>query len=248
MRLAYDGRDFYGYQYQKNRRTVQGEIEDLLSYLFKEEVTTKASGRTDSGVHALDQVVGFTAPKLMELSRLSYVLRRLLPRDIMLNSISYSDIHPRFDALAKTYEFRCSYDDDLFLRPYALILAKPLDLRAMRKAALYLEGEHDFYNFSNRRVGEGSTRRHLYQIRIKENQKSFTIACTGEGFLYKMVRIIVAYLLNVGGGKIPYQGTPEIIKAKDRKDTRQVAPPQGLFLKKVFYDKKELEKYLLENK
>lgn len=248
MHIAYDGRDFYGYQYQVDRRTVQGEIEELLNYIFKEAITTKASGRTDAGVHALDQVVGFPGPELMELSRLNYVLGRLLPRDIKINKIYYADLHPRFDALGKTYIYKCSYEDDLFLRPYALIIKNKLDLVAMKKAAHYLQGEQDFYNFSNRRPGEGSTLRHLYEINFKVEAKGFSVEFTGDGFLYKMVRIIMAYLLKVGQGKIDPGKTPEIMMQKDRKYTREVAPPQGLFLKKVFYDKKELEKHLKQRK
>lgn len=243
MRIAYDGRDFYGYQYQVDRRTVQGEIEEVLEYIFKESIPSKASGRTDAGVHALDQVVGFRGPELMELSRLNYVFNRLLPQDIKVNKIYYADLHPRFDALGKTYLYKCSYEDELFLRPYSLIMKNKLDLAAMKKAAHYLQGQHDFYNFSNRRPGEGSTLRYLYEIKIKEEDKGFSVEFTGEGFLYKMVRIIMAYLIKVGQGKIDPRKTPEIMGQRDRKYTRSVAPAQGLFLKRVFYEKNELDKY-----
>jgi tRNA pseudouridine38-40 synthase len=193
----------------------------------------------------MGQVVGFRGPEIMDISRLSYVLGRFLPQDIKINEICYSNLHPRFDALGKTYIYRCSYEDNLFLRPYALIIKKKLDLGAIEEAALCLEGEHDFYNFSNRRVAEGPTRRNLYRIKIEEEDKGFTVEFTGDGFLYKMVRIIMAYLLKVGHGKIDPKRTNEIILQKDRKYTREVAPPQGLYLEKVFYDKKELKKHLL---
>lgn len=245
MHIAYDGRDFSGYQVQENARTVQGELEKVLCFIFKCRVQTKASGRTDAGVHALDQVVSFRAPALMELPQMIYVLGRLLPQDIKVQSIVFSDLHPRFDAVAKTYRYRCSYDDDLFLRPYALIVKNKLDLEGMRRAAAYLIGNHDFFNFSNRRTGEGSTCRNLYRLQITEDDKGFWVEFTGDGFLYKMVRVLMAYLLKVGQGVIDPEKTPEIILKKDRRDTREVAPPQGLFLDKVFYSQEELKEYLM---
>lgn len=244
MSIAYDGRDFYGYQYQENLRTVQGEVEKVLEHLYKEKIVTKASGRTDTGVHARDQVISFEARELMPLERLPYVLGRFLPRDIKLNWISYSDIHPRFDALAKSYIYSCSYKDDLFLRPYKLYLKDELDLGAMREAAALLEGKQDFYNFSNRRKEEGSTVREVFRIKIKEKDMGIDMIFVGEGFLYKMVRIMALYLINVGLGKFPAKETSQVLKKKDRLETRQVAPPQALFLDRVFYSQKDLDDYL----
>ncbi len=249
MSLAYDGRDFHGYQYQEELRTVQGDLEDLLSYIFKEKIRIQASGRTDAGVHALDQRVSFEAPKIMELDRLAYVIKRFLPRDIQLNNLKVDNLHPRYDALAKSYIYRISYEDNLFLRPYSLYLKKELDLEALRYAARHLEGSHDFYNFSNRRKKEESTIRTIYKIKILESPKGLDLVFIGDGFLYRMVRIMVAYLNNVGLGKYQPSATKKILLKRDRKETRQVAPAEGLFLAEVFYSQEELADYLdLEDK
>lgn len=244
MSIAYDGRDFSGYQYQEGLRTIQGEVEGVLEHIFKHPISSKASGRTDAGVHALDQVLAFEARLIMDLDRLAYVISRFLPRDIKLNWIRYSTIHPRFDAKAKTYRYRLNFKDELFKRPYSLYIKDKLDLDAMRKAALALEGQKDFFNFSNRRRGEKSTIRTIYRIGFIESQNGLDLVFIGDGFLYKMVRIMAQYLINVGLNRYPAVSTSEILKKKDRLETRQVAPPEALFLERVFYDIKELEEYL----
>lgn len=244
MSIAYDGRDFSGYQYQEGLRTVQGEVEAVLEHIFKHPISSKASGRTDAGVHALDQVMAFEARDIMELDRLAYVVTRFLPRDIKLNWIKYSEIHPRFDALAKAYRYRLSFKDELFKRPYSLYIKKKLDIDAMKEAAQALEGTKDFFNFSNRRTGEGSTVRTIYRIVFIESKEGLDLIFIGDGFLYKMVRIMVEYLINVGLDKYPASRTSEVIKKKDRLETRQVAASEALFLERVFYDSHELNEYL----
>ena len=200
LRLAYDGRDFSGYQVQPTDRTVQGELEKTLSYLFKTEIILQASGRTDAGVHALEQVVSFKASPLLNEERLFYALNRLLPRDIKVLAVEkvHDGFHPRFDALGKVYRYQCRYEDRLFERPYVLFLKNRLALEKIKEAARFLVGEKDFYNFSNRRKEEGSTVRHLYRLEVGEKEDGFDLLFVGDGFLYKMVRIIVAYLLEIG--------------------------------------------------
>lgn len=246
LRLAYDGRNFCGYQIQTEERTVQGEMETVLSLLFKEEIRIHASGRTDTGVHALGQVVSFKAEPLLQEERLLYALNRLLPEDIQVLEVKQveDEFHPRYDALAKVYRYRFTRKKDVFLRPYRLYLEKEIDLAKIKQAAGLLEGKKDFFNFSNRRKEEGSTLRQIYRIAIEKTEEGFDLVFVGDGFLYKMVRIMVAYLLEVGYGRISPEMTQGILEERDRRYTRKVAPAQGLYLEKVFYDEEERTAYL----
>lgn len=247
LKLTYDGRNFSGYQVQPMKRTVQGEVEEILSLLFKKKIILQASGRTDAGVHARGQIIAFHEEAILPPEKLCYALNRLLPRDIKVLDCQYEakDFHPRFDAIAKMYRYRISYSDALFERPYTLSLSKPVNLEKMKEAFPLLEGERDFYNFSNRRRQEGSTCRHLYRIYLEEKEKGFDLLFLGNGFLYKMVRILVAYLLEIGYGKIEPEATLSIFQERDRKYTRKVAAPQGLYLEKVYYNPVELQEDLM---
>lgn len=244
MKVSYDGRLFHGYQYQRDLRTVQGDIEGVLGHIFKRDISSQASGRTDAGVHARGQVISFSAPELMEIDRLHYVISRFLPEDIQLLELREDFLHPRYDALAKAYIYKCTYNDDVFKRPYSLYLARRLDISSMRRAASHLEGFHDFYNFSNRRKNEGSTKRLVHRIIIENKAQDLEFIFLGEGFLYKMVRIMVAYLINVGMGRYRASETPQVLKKRSRLETRQVSPAQGLYLDQVFYKEKDLWEYL----
>lgn len=237
MDLAYDGRNFFGYQRQKHERTVQGELERLLSILYKIDIHLHASGRTDTGVHALQQVCAFSTELAIPPDKLLYALNHLGPADIRILDVKEVDeyFHPRFSALSKTYQYRFMLEDDLFRRPYCVLLPKPIDLHRIDEAIKHLIGTHDFYAFSNRRKGEGSTVRTLHDIHYEQTDQELVFTFTGDGFLYKMVRILMQYLLEVGKRGIDAHRTPHILDSHSREFTRKVAPPQGLYLVQVNY-------------
>lgn len=236
--LAYDGRNFFGSQRQKNHRTVQGEIEQVLAILYQQPVSLQLSGRTDSGVHAKHQVGHFRAGLDIPIDRLDYALRSLLPSDIQLLdvSVALADFHARYSAKEKTYQYVLTKRDDVFTRPYKLYLNSDLDLTAMRQAMTDLQGRHDFYAFSNRRKGETSTVRTIHQISYEQLGDDIIVTFRGDGFLYKMVRILMQYLLHVGQGELRPDLTGEIIASRSRELTRKVAPAQGLYLVDIKYD------------
>lgn len=235
--IAYDGRNFFGYQRQKHERTVQGELESLLAVLYKSEIHVHASGRTDTGVHALQQVCAFDAALHIPLERLLYALNHLAPSDLKILQVQEvpRDFHPRFGAISKTYRYRLMLEDDLFQRPYKLYLKDSLDLQSIDRAIDFLLGTHDFYSFSNRRKGEKTTIRTLYDLHYDRMDNDLTFTFTGDGFLYKMVRILMQYLLDVGRGKQDAAQTAHILNTHSREFTRRVAPPQALYLCAVAY-------------
>lgn len=234
---SYDGRNFSGSQRQLKARTVQEEIEQALKKLYLEPITLHQSGRTDSGVHALHQVAHFKTKTVIPPDKAAYALSHLLPPDIQLIALSpaEADFHARYSAREKTYRYRISYHDDVFLRPYQLYLAQPLDLTAIDQAIAQLIGEHDFYAFSNRRKGETSTVRTLYDISYHEENQAVIFRFRGNGFLYKMVRILMQYLIEVGQGRMDPKLTGAILASRDKKYTRKVAPPEGLYLEHIKY-------------
>lgn len=237
MVFGYDGRDFSGYQRQLEARTVQGEIEQVLSLLFASPVTLHSSGRTDTGVHAIGQVASFETKLSIDVPSLTRALHRMLPRDIKLKKLVAcpETFHPRFDAIGKHYRYICSREDRLFERPYVHFLKETPDLEKMREAIAFLTGVHSFASFSNRRKGERDLRRDLWAIEIHEKQEKILFDLYADGFLYRMARVLIQYLLHVGWGKISPQRTPDILASESRTYTRLLAPPHALYLMHVYY-------------
>lgn len=236
--IAYDGRNFFGSQRQLRERTVQGELERVLAILFQQPIGLQLSSRTDAGVHARRQVGHFHTTRDIPKDRVSYALTSLLPQDIqLLNLMEVSEhFHARFDATEKTYEYHLTYRDDVFERAYKVFLSQPLDLMLIDQAISQLVGEHDFFSFSNRRKAEQSTVRNLRAINYRLDGNDLIFSFRGEGFLYKMVRILMQYLIHVGTGKIDPARTRDILESHSREHTRKVAPPQGLYLTDIRYD------------
>ena len=235
--LAYDGRNFHGSQRQKKHRTVQGDIESALKKLYLEPITLHLSGRTDAGVHAIRQVGHFKTSQEIPEDKALFALSNLLPSDIKLLALKWAedDFHARYSAKEKTYRYVISFTDDVFRRPYETFVEPPLDLTAIDQSIKHLIGEHDFFAFSNRRKGERTTIRTLHEISYEEEADKLIFRFRGDGFLYKMVRILMQYLIEVGRGKIDPEQTKQILLTHSKEFTRRVAPPQGLYLEYIEY-------------
>lgn len=244
--IAYDGRDFKGFQYQKEFRTVQGEIEKILYILYNKKIRINPSGRTDTGVHALNQVISFKTSSIINIYSLKRALKQMLPRDIMLNKIQLvnDDFHSRYSAIAKTYIYKFTYRDILNQRFYKKYIDSSIDLKKIINIKDEFLGKHDFYSFSNRRKNEGSTIRNILDISLIERENGFNIEYTADGFLYRMVRIITEFLILVAKGKLDNTSIKDIIKRRDRYYTKSLAEPYALYLKNVYYSANEIEEYL----
>jgi tRNA pseudouridine38-40 synthase len=236
---AYDGGPFAGWQSQAGGNAVQDKIESRLAEIFRLPIRLHGSGRTDAGVHALGQVFHFDAEWKHGPEKLLASIRVGLPVEIQLRSLHpvSADFHARFDASGKRYEYRLhAGDPDPFVRRYCWPIYRPLDINAMRVTASYLRGNHDFRAFS---VLNGPARedtvRTLSRLDVIQTGRRFRIVAEADGFLYKMVRSLVGVLVAVGENRLTVERVSEILQGGIRTSEVQTAPPQGLFLMKVFY-------------
>ena len=240
LKLCYDGTRYKGWQKQGNTAgTIQEKLETILSRLLDQPVELAASGRTDAGVHAREQVCSFRADTVLSTEELLRRLRAHLPEDI--GALSLEIAPPRFRArlscVGKTYVYRIwnSRDPDVFERKYRTCVPESLDLDAMRRAAELLCGEHDFAAFCSAKPGKKSTVRELRSVQIEKDGADLRLIYTGSGFLYNMVRILTGTLLEVGKGLRQPEEMSRILASRDRRMAGPTAPAQGLFLWQVDY-------------
>jgi tRNA pseudouridine38-40 synthase len=237
LKLSYDGTNYHGWQRQPDRRTVQGALEDAIFKLTRRRVSVSGAGRTDAGVHALEQVAGFRLRPTMGNREFFKALNAVLPADIRINSLAKAPVefHPRRSARSKVYEYRILNTPrvDPFRLRYVLHWPHPLDLRAMQKAAALFEREADFSAFSSNR--ELHPVRTILRSRLRREGDEIVYSVKADGFLRYMVRTIVGTLLEVGRGKIPPEKVEELFRERARTLHSPTAPAKGLCLMKVFY-------------
>jgi len=238
--LAYDGSSYHGWQRQKNGVTIQSVIEEKIEIMVGEPVKLIASGRTDAGVHAINQVCNFATRSKIGLQEMKRGLNSLLPDDIFVKNAEYVplDFHARYNVKSKTYEYRIlnREDPDLFLRHYVWHIRVPLNLKEISKCLAVLTGRHDFSAFRSSGSGNLDPVRTVLRAGLngpEEGMLRFVIEA--DGFLRHMVRNIVGSVVDVGLGKTDVAGFKEILESKDRRMAGIKAPPQGLFLMNVEY-------------
>lgn len=244
MTIAYDGTDFTGWQRQNRKRTVQGEIERVLAKITGETIAAVASGRTDSGVHALGQVVGFQTRTWIDNASLLRAINAELPEDITAFDVSSApdDFHAIRDAVRKRYRYviEDSRVPDVFARKYLWHVRKRLDVEAMQVAAQALVGQHDFTSYQTSGSSRLSTVRTVHELLVERQPSERTdrviVEVEADGFLYNMVRNIVGTLVVVGRGTRPISWPGEVLAARDRRKAGMTAPAQGLFLLWVKYE------------
>lgn len=244
MTMAYDGHLFHGFQVQPNQRTVQGVVEEVLKRMTKGKyVKVEGSGRTDAGVHAIGQVIHFDYPQReIPAERMLPALNSQMPTDIIFTNSEIVDenFHVRYSAKGKWYRYRCSLDHFVnpFKRFYTGHFPYPLDVTKMQKAAKDLIGTHDFTSFAASGGAIEDKVRTIYYVNIQEDKVNNEIIFDfiGSGFLYNMVRILVAMLLEIGNGRRPIDDIPRVIAAKNRLEVQGTAHASGLYLYHVFYE------------
>jgi tRNA pseudouridine38-40 synthase len=232
--LAYDGGPFHGWQVQPGLATIQGTLEEIVSGMEGKPVHVAGSGRTDAGVHALQQVAAFSLENPIPLPNLRRAMNRLLPPAIRVCSVAEVDaaFHPRFDAKAKTYEYRIARGEVCgpFDWPFVHHYPYPLEEDRMARLAGVFEGEHDFSTFaaSDDRDAEGQSRvRTIFSSALARDQDRLIYRVRGSGFLKHMVRNLVGTLIEAGRGNIADSRFPLKSGA--------TAPAKGLFLVGVEY-------------
>ena len=245
--LEYDGSRYDGWQKQGNTdNTIQGKLENVLFRMSGEEIEVHGSGRTDAGVHARGQVANFhiNAEICPDGEAAREYLNRYLPDDIRVLSakIVPERFHSRLSATSKTYGYYVETGDkkNVFERKYVYGCGKKLDVKAMRQAAEFLIGEHDFKSFCANRRMKKSTVRRIDEIRIVEHGTKLEFLYTGNGFLYNMVRAITGTVLYAAEGKFLPEDIPAILESRDRTLAGPTVPPGGLYLTRLWYEDERL--------
>lgn len=239
LTIEYDGTNYVGWQRQSNGDSIQGEIEKAINKVTGEKVNLIGSGRTDKGVHAKGQVANFITKSTIPADRFKFVLNNNLPRDIaIVDSIKVAEeFHSRYDALGKKYKYLI-YASPItrpLYRNFVYHVTHPLDYEEMDKAINFFKGTHDFTSFMMSNNNTKTTIRTINQFSLDRNGYLIIFSMVGDGFLYNMVRIIVGTLVDIGRGKLKSSSIPYIISSKNRKLAGHTAPPQGLYLEKVYY-------------
>jgi tRNA pseudouridine38-40 synthase len=243
LTIAYDGTRYEGWQVQKTGTGVQEKVEAALAKLFPSHPRVHGSSRTDTGVHALGMVAHFEAPPAeckMSARKLALALNAWLPEDIRVVAAARArqDFHARFAATGKQYRYFVWNHSAMnpLIRHTAWHVPRPLDLPAMRRAAPFFVGQHDFQSFAaNPGYAKASTVRTLARCELTKRGCLLTFVIEGDGFLYKMCRGIVGTLVQVGLGKFPPDEVNRMLAKKDRRLAGMTAPAHGLVLWKVFY-------------
>lgn len=240
--VEYDGSAYFGFQRQRaGTPSIQGTIEEVLAGLAGQPVTVTGAGRTDTGVHATGQVIGFTIdwPEKHGIAALQRAINANLPADIAILALSPAtpDFHPRYDARWRTYEYCiCNAPARRPLsRQRAWFVSRELDVARMNQAAALLVGEHDFATFGQPPAGD-NTVREVREAQWRRESEWLTFRITANAFLYRMVRGLVGSLKRVGTGSWTVTEFGQALDARDRRRCATVAPAHGLCLANVDYD------------
>ncbi len=245
--LMYDGTCYKGWQRLKDesdyKSTIQGLLETTLSEILMESIQVIGSGRTDGGVHALQQVCNFHTVRDISTEKIKKEMNLKLPLDIRVLAAckAQPNFHARYDAISKVYEYRIDTREreSVFTRKYTYPNHGELNIENMMEAANYLIGTHDFKAFSTDRKDGKSTIRTIHDIKIyrvvDKNRSEVRLECSGDGFLHHMIRIIAGTLVEVGRGKRTIDSVSEALLSKERCNAGELLYPQGLFLKRVNY-------------
>ena len=236
MRFSYNGSKFNGFQKQVDKRTVQGDLESVLSKIFNENIRVVASGRTDAGVHAYNQCLHFDSSKEVDFDKLKFSLNSLLHNIYVKELYSVpDDFYARYDCTKKEYIYKINVGEfDPIYEEYIYQYNKSLDIEKMKDACMYLIGEHDFRSFTSLDYEKNCVRT-IYSIDISIENDIIYIDFVGNGFLKYMVRNMVGLLIEVGSNNRNVEDVKKILDSMDRKEAGICAPSMGLYLANVYY-------------
>lgn len=239
LRLEYDGTNYCGWQRQSGDDSIQARLEQALGQIFSQQVRVCGAGRTDAGVHALGQVAAFTPPRPFPIPQLHRALNALLPNDIVVRELAETgdDFDPRRDARCRVYEYRILNQAlaSAFEYRYSWLVRDRLDIGAMNAAAALFVGEHDFAAFRTLGSEAKSTVRRVHSSRWTGDGTRLTYRIEATGFLRRMVRTMVATMVEVGRGRMTLKAVAELLEQGDRALAPAAAPAAGLFLVEVRY-------------
>ena len=250
LALQYDGSMFQGWQVQPSGTTIQGLLQDCIFRLTGERVKVIGAGRTDAGVHAIEQVAAFDSGSGLRIDVIKRALNAMLPQDIRVMDAKdvEGDFHPRYSARAKCYVYMLANmrDVPVFMDRYVWWITCPLDLEAMRAASASLIGRHDFTSFRGSGCGAKNPVRTVHSLEVEKFSEAaflvtkfrgefIKITVEADAFLRHMVRNMVGTLVEAGRGRLSSERVRVILESRDRRLAGPTAPAKGLFLEKVSY-------------
>ena len=239
LKIAYLGTEYHGWQVQPNGITVQAVLQEKIEQMYKCSIALTGCSRTDAGVHAKEFYCHYDAPFIIKEEGIVKGLNSVLPKDIVVYKAEYvsNDFHARYSASGKNYEYKIlnSPVHNPFLNGRVWHIERKLDVSLMNEFCCKLCGTHDFYGFSSSGRTVTDTVRTIFLCEAQREGDFITVSVSADGFLYNMVRIIVGTAVDVSDGKIDLKDIDNIIDSKDRARAGITAPPDGLYLNKVFY-------------
>lgn len=236
--IEYEGTRYRGWQVQNNARTVQGELNAALKKVFKTDAfEVYAAGRTDAGVHALEQVAHLDVQTMLAPEIIRTKANDELPPDINLLEVEKvaHNFHARHDAIARTYLYQISRRRTAFGKRYVWWIKDALDISAMKQASQLFAGMNDLQSFTDDNADEKSTKTMIEHVEFAESGDLVLIRIRGSHFLWKLVRRIVGVLAEVGSGRLTCNEVERFIHEKSDAPARFTAPPSGLFLERIHY-------------
>ena len=246
--LSYDGSAYHGWQVQKSHHTIEAELEQALATLTQQTTKVLGAGRTDAGVHALNQTANFFSAAPFTADKWRAALNGVLPSDLVVKHVLSvpDEFHARHSAIAKRYRYLI-YNKPYpspFANPYSWWVRRPLNLEAMREAATHLLGSHDFSAFRASRCSSPSPVKHLQELEIQPittSSATLSLEVQANSFLQYMVRIIVGTLVDVGLESYPPDRLKTILESRDRRQSGKTAPAHGLYVLQVVYGDPHVE-------
>ncbi|MGX4685357.1 tRNA pseudouridine(38-40) synthase TruA [Vagococcus sp. JNUCC 83] len=240
MSIEYDGRRYQGWQrLGDSDKTIQGKIENIIHQMTDERIEIIGSGRTDAGTHARGQVANFKTESTLSLNEMLDFFHQYLPQDIVIKHLEEMPerFHARYNAVGKQYSYYIWNErvPSAFYKNYSMYVPETLNITKIEEACDKLTGTHDFKGFSALKKTKKSTTRTISEISIQQEGELIHFTFVGDGFLHKMVRIIMGTLLDIGTGKLSIDDIDTIFETGVRSQAGDTVPAQGLFLDEVFY-------------
>lgn len=237
LSIQYDGTNYNGWQYQSNARTVQEEIEKSIKKILRKQIKIIGSGRTDTGVHALDQKANFRIEEILNLYEFKYSLNSILPKDIAIKDISLvsEEFHARFDAKKRTYIYLISDKKSPFYFNYSYFYPVKLDIDYLNNISKTIIGEKDFSAFCKKNIELDNKICNVFDAYWIKKKDMTIFKISSNRYLRGMVRAIVGTLLNAEKNKLSDEEVEILIKKQNREFAGENVPAKGLFLYKVEY-------------
>lgn len=237
IEVSYQGQGYHGWQVQQNASTIQQEINEALGKYCRCPIETVGSGRTDTGVHAVQQFCHVDLLNQLDVSMAIHKINGILPPDIaVINIYKVPDhAHARFDAISRSYEYRISRKKDPFLQHKSYYLRETLDIEEMNEACKFLIGKKDFKCFSRVKTSVDNFICTISQAHWEAHNGTYCFYVSANRFLRGMVRALVGTLMEIGTGKLTVPQFHAIMKSRDRRAAGRSVPAHGLFLTKIIY-------------